>query len=137
MQGDGSGQGSSVRSWLLGVSSDDTAFSGPDAGRGEDATSSLVDTSNSEFWNELCGSQLARTLGVTDSSIPSLKRFDDWYFDFYPYLLPFVSAAGLKGRRVLEVGLGYGSLSQKVAEFGATYTGLTSLRGRSEWSTIA
>lgn len=97
---------------------------GPDDGRGEDATSSLVDTSNSEFWNELCGSQLARTLGVTDSSIPSLKRFDDWYFDFYPYLLPFVNAAGLKGRRVLEVGLGYGSLSQKVAEFGATYTGL-------------
>jgi cyclopropane fatty-acyl-phospholipid synthase-like methyltransferase len=34
------------------------------------------------------------------------------------------SAAGLKGRRVLEVGLGYGSLLQKVAEFGATYTGL-------------
>jgi SAM-dependent methyltransferase len=66
----------------------------------------------------------ARTLGVTDSSIPSLKRFDDWYFDFYPYLLPFVSAAGLKGSHVLEVGLSYGSLSQKVAEFGATYSGL-------------
>jgi SAM-dependent methyltransferase len=83
-----------------------------------------VDGLNSSFWNELCGSTLARTLGIKDSSIPSLKRFDDWYFDFYPYLLPFVSAAGLEGKRALEVGLGYGSLSQKIAKAGATYTGL-------------
>jgi SAM-dependent methyltransferase len=85
---------------------------------------SHVDGSNSEFWNELCGSTLARALGVKDSSATSLKRFDDWYFDFYPYLLPFVNAAGLGGKRALEVGLGYGSLSQKIAEAGANYTGL-------------
>ena len=84
----------------------------------------MIDSSNSEFWNELCGTTLARALGVKDSSATSLKRFDDWYFDFYPYLLPFVSAAGLAGKRALEVGLGYGSLSQKMAEAGATYTGL-------------
>ena len=83
-----------------------------------------MDQSNSQFWNELCGSALARTLGITDSSAASLKRFDDWYFDFYPYLLPFVNAADLRGKRALEVGLGYGSLSQKMAEAGATYTGL-------------
>ena len=85
---------------------------------------SSIDHSNSSFWNELCGSALARVLGITDASPQSLKRFDDWYFGFYPYLLPFVNASGLAGRRALEVGLGYGSLSQKVAEAGADYTGL-------------
>jgi ubiquinone/menaquinone biosynthesis C-methylase UbiE len=79
--------------------------------------------SNSLFWNELCGSGLAQTLGIKDSSPASLKRFDDWYFDFYPYLLPFVNG-DITGERVLEVGLGYGSLSQKIAEAGAIYTGL-------------
>jgi len=96
------------------------ADNGPDRGPAVSGT----DNSNSSFWNELCGSTLARTLGVKDSSPESLKRFDDWYFDFYSYLLPFVRAAGLQNRRVLEVGLGYGSLSQKIAEAGAAYTGL-------------
>src|SRR5262249_26451353 len=85
---------------------------------------STLTISNSEFWNELCGSTLARRLRITDSSPESLKRFDDWYFDFYPYLLPFVNSVGLAGKRALEVGLGYGSLSQKIAEAGAAYTGL-------------
>jgi ubiquinone/menaquinone biosynthesis C-methylase UbiE len=84
---------------------------------------------NSQFWNELCGSGLARTLGIKDSSPASLKRFDDWYFDFYPYLLPFVNAAHITGERVLEVGLGYGSLSQQIAEAGAIYTGLDIAEG--------
>src|SRR5579871_5807972 len=83
-----------------------------------------VGVANSAFWNELCGSTLARRLGIKDASPASLKLFDDWYFDFYPYLLPLVNAAGIPGRRVLEVGLGYGSLSQKIAEAGAVYTGL-------------
>jgi SAM-dependent methyltransferase len=83
-----------------------------------------TDVKNLEFWNELCGSGLARALGVTDSSPQSLKKFDDWYLDYYPYLLPFVNSAGLDRKRTLEVGLGYGSLSQKIAEAGAAYTGL-------------
>jgi ubiquinone/menaquinone biosynthesis C-methylase UbiE len=82
------------------------------------------DSVNSQFWNELCGSTLARSLGIKDSSPASLELFDDWYFDFYPYLLPFVNAADNNGKRVLEVGLGYGSLSQKIAETGASYIGL-------------
>jgi ubiquinone/menaquinone biosynthesis C-methylase UbiE len=83
-----------------------------------------LEQTNSEFWNELCGSSLARTLGIRDSSAASLELFDDWYFDFYPYLLPFVNAVSIPGKRVLEVGLGYGSLSQKIAEGGAVYSGL-------------
>lgn len=83
-----------------------------------------LDEANIAFWNELCGSQLAKVLGISDASPDSLRKFDDWYFDFYPYLLDHVALRDLKHSDVLEVGLGYGSLSQKLAECGARYTGL-------------
>jgi ubiquinone/menaquinone biosynthesis C-methylase UbiE len=83
-----------------------------------------VDDANSEFWTELCGSSLARVLGVKDASIKSLAKFDTWYFDFYSYLLPFVNLSACGGKRTLEVGLGYGSLSEQLAKSGANYTGL-------------
>jgi SAM-dependent methyltransferase len=79
---------------------------------------------NASYWNELCGSTLARHLGITDHSPESLARYDRWYFKFYRYLLPFLRLESLASKRVLEVGLGYGSLSQKIAEAGAIYTGL-------------
>lgn len=85
---------------------------------------SEITRKNMMFWNELCGSQLARSLGVEDASIPSLKRFDDWYFEFYPYLADHIPFGAIKGRRVLEVGLGYGTVSQRLAESGADYVGL-------------
>lgn len=83
-----------------------------------------IDNKNAEFWNELCGSQLARQLGITDDSPASLKRFDDWYFDFYPYLNDHIPFADLKGKKVLEVGLGYGTVAQRIASSGAHYHGL-------------
>jgi SAM-dependent methyltransferase len=78
---------------------------------------------NSEFWDELCGSQLAKTLGITDSSKASLKKFDDWYFDFYPYLFDHIPFHTFKGQKILEIGLGYGTVSQRLAEAGADYLG--------------
>jgi SAM-dependent methyltransferase len=83
-----------------------------------------VSEKNAQFWDELCGSQLARYLGITDSSPQSLKRFDDWYFNFYPYLDRHIEFGSLNGKKVLEVGLGYGTVSQKLAESGARYSGL-------------
>jgi SAM-dependent methyltransferase len=83
-----------------------------------------VSDKNAQFWDELCGSQLARYLGIVDSNPESLKRFDDWYFDFYPYLDRHIKFNSLSGKKVLEVGLGYGSVSQKLAESGALYNGL-------------
>ena len=50
-----------------------------------------IDGQNTEFWNTLCGSHLAKQLGVVDDTPPSLKRFDDWYYDFYPYLFTQLS----------------------------------------------
>jgi SAM-dependent methyltransferase len=83
-----------------------------------------IDEKNRRFWNELCGTQLAIELGVVDSSPASLKKFDDWFMAFYPYLTRHVPLGEFAGRKVLEVGLGYGTLSQKIAEAGADYHGL-------------
>jgi SAM-dependent methyltransferase len=91
--------------------------------------SAEISTKNSEFWDELCGSHLAKTLGIADSSIESLKRFDDWYFDFYPYLFDHIPFSNMKGKKVLEIGLGYGSVSQRLAESGVDYTGLDIAQG--------
>jgi len=89
-----------------------------------DQRQSEIDEANSAFWNELCGSHLATILGITDDGPESLKKFDDWFLDFYPYLFKHVPVHDWAGKRVLEVGLGYGTLSQKIAEAGADYLGL-------------
>ncbi len=83
-----------------------------------------VDLENSLFWNDLCGSYLAKDLGITDDSAASLKKYDDYYLNLYPYLLKHVPVETFKGKKVLEVGLGYGTLSQKIAENSAEYNGL-------------
>jgi SAM-dependent methyltransferase len=87
-------------------------------------SASRIDEKNIEFWDELCGTSQARQLGVIDSSPKSLARFDAWFFELYPYLFDHVRLHELVGRDVLEIGLGYGSLSQKIAESGARYVGL-------------
>ncbi|MEN5396099.1 class I SAM-dependent methyltransferase [Achromobacter xylosoxidans] len=83
-----------------------------------------VSEKNAAYWDEMCGSHLAKTLGITDSKPESLRRFDDWYFDYYPYLADHIRFDSLDGKHVLEVGLGYGSVSQRIAEAGARYQGL-------------
>jgi len=88
-----------------------------------------VSQKNAEFWDELCGSHLAKSLGITDSSVESLKKFDDWYYDFYPYLFDHIPFSNMKNKRVLEIGLGYGTVSQSLAEAGADYVGLDIAKG--------
>lgn len=83
-----------------------------------------VDAANAAFWDELCGSSFAIALGITDRKKESLDRFDRAYLDYYPYLLDRVPVASMSGRKVLEIGLGYGTLSQKIAAAGAEYHGL-------------
>jgi SAM-dependent methyltransferase len=83
-----------------------------------------IDQANRQFWEELCGNGLARSLGITDHSTASLRRFDDAYFGIYPYLLPIVQPERMQGARVLEIGLGYGTLGQKLAEASGEYFGL-------------
>ncbi len=81
-----------------------------------------LDDANADFWSELCGSYLARTVGVEDTSAESLARFDRAYLGMYPYLdryLPWHS-----GERLLEIGLGYGTVGKLLAERGLDYHGL-------------
>lgn len=83
-----------------------------------------VDQSNVAFWNELCGTSLAKSLGISDNAPASLKKFDDWYLDFYPYLVDHIPFTGVADQKVLEIELGYGTVAQKLMEAGAQYHGL-------------
>lgn len=83
-----------------------------------------ISKDNSTFWDELCGTQLAKTLGVTDDSVASLKKFDEWYLQFYPYLKHYLDLRNMSDKKVLEIGLGYGTIAQILAASSADYTGL-------------
>lgn len=86
--------------------------------------SAELDARNREFWDELCGSWLARQLGLVGRDRETLDAFDRAYFAFYPYLLGYVDRFQLAGARVLEVGLGHGSLGEAIVGRGAEYHGL-------------
>jgi hypothetical protein len=62
-----------------------------------------TDVKNAAFWNELCGSGLARSLGITESTPESLRKFDEAYMAMYPYLSRYVTEEELAGKRVLEI----------------------------------
>lgn len=87
------------------------------------------DSRNQEFWDELCGTQMAQELGLQGHTSSELVRFDDCYLAYYPYLLPFLDRVEVSGLSILEIGLGYGTVGQKLAERGARYTGLDIARG--------
>ena len=79
-----------------------------------------IDASNVRFWEELCGSSIARSLGITTVDNDALRRFDEAYLGFYPYLWNYLSREP-KGRRVLEIGLGFGTVGHILASGGASY----------------
>jgi SAM-dependent methyltransferase len=87
-------------------------------------TQSTIDIENAEFWDELCGTEFARRVGVTDSSPESLARFDRAYLDYYPYLDRYLPDESEVDKRVLEVGLGYGTVGELLACRGLDYRGL-------------
>ena len=70
-----------------------------------------------------------RRSASNDASAESLARFDRAYMDLYPYLeryLPWRS-----GERMLEIGLGYGTVGACWSGAGSTTTGSISRRARS------
>lgn len=83
-----------------------------------------IDQKNSQFWDELCGSQLARSRGIIGRDHEALQSFDQVYLVLYPYLLDYVPVRDFSGGKVLEIGLGYGTLSQQIAQHCAEYRGL-------------
>ena len=88
-----------------------------------------IDHRNSAFWDELCGTSLAKTLGIHDMSAASLEKFDRYYMDLYPYLGRYLRLDDLRGRSVLEIGIGYGTVSQKLAGVAGRYQGLDIANG--------
>ena len=87
------------------------------------ASQGAIDAGNARFWDELCGSALARSLGIADASPESLRRFDDAYMGHYPYLAGYLDRLRA-GEPALEIGLGYGTLSSALMARGADYHGV-------------
>jgi SAM-dependent methyltransferase len=83
-----------------------------------------VDERNRSFWDELCGSGLAGSLGITEITPTSVERFDRAYLDFYPYLVRYLDGLPVEGRDTLEIGLGFGTVGQVLAARGARYHGV-------------
>lgn len=83
-----------------------------------------IDEKNAFFWNEICGESLARSLGINEFTVENLKEFDKRYFQLYPYLKNYIFLEGIADKKVLEIGLGFGTLGQYLAESGADYYGL-------------
>jgi hypothetical protein len=84
-----------------------------------------TDLANETFWDEPCGESHFKSLGFE-----SLSQFDDWFFDYkYPYLRKVIPFNSFAGKKILEVGLGYGSVSQKIMESGAVFYGLDLAKG--------
>jgi SAM-dependent methyltransferase len=84
---------------------------------------SAIDQRNRAFWDELCGSGLAHSLGITEITPASVARFDEAYMAYYPYLARYLAALPAEGREVLEIGLGFGTVGQILAAGGARYHG--------------
>lgn len=88
-----------------------------------------IGTQNAQFWNELCGTNLARSLNIRDHSPESLRRYDEAYLRMYPYLENDLRLGQLGDRHVLEIGLGYGTVGQLLASMGCHYYGMDIAEG--------
>ena len=84
-----------------------------------------VSQRNAEFWDVSSADPTWRaSSGSANASPGELARFDAAYLALYPCLLGYFPREHLEGRQVLEVGLGYGTLSEALARMGADYHGL-------------
>lgn len=75
-----------------------------------------LSAANSAYWSDLCGSRAAAKLGIQAGSEEGIELFDRWFFKFYPYLddETFIPWSALSALRVLEIGLGYGSVTRRL-----------------------
>ena len=82
-----------------------------------------VSQENKRFWAEKCGTQLASSLGLKSTEEFELNKFDQVYFDIYPYLKGYVEPHIGSDKTVAEIGLGYGSLSEFLISQSRKYVG--------------
>lgn len=79
---------------------------------------------NMAFWNQWCQSYVSGDVVLSEITPASLARYDRAYMRYYPYLLRRIRPEEMAGKRVLEIGVGFGALGQKIAEAGADYLGM-------------
>lgn len=90
----------------------------------ETSNISEVGSANKKFWDEPCGTNSYNALGFN-----SKQDFDYWFFNFYSYLEEFIPFDSIKGKKVLEVGLGMGSVSERLGREGAEFYGMDIAEG--------
>ena len=81
-------------------------------------------SNKTNFWDQLCGTILMKKLNIKHVDKNSLKLFDSAFFELYPYLIDVLRPEQFKGKSVLEIGLGYGTIGQFLSENAMSYTGL-------------
>lgn len=79
---------------------------------------------NAEFWNDICGSHAALVNGFDISTRFGVEQFDNWYFEFYPYLRKYLSIENIQSMDVVEVGLGLGTVARFLGSRCRNYTGI-------------
>lgn len=82
-----------------------------------------VAADNAEYWDFICGSSAAKMLQIKNITPNELLRFDEWYFNFYPYLKKFLARNVPKDSPTLEIGLGYGTVSEWLGKRQKLYVG--------------
>lgn len=92
-------------------------------------SSTEADKKNPLFWNELCGTHFFKSLGLKEVNKESLDIFDKAYFDYYPYLKSYLNIQNLERKDVLEIGLGFGTVSEYLAINSKNYIGLDYSKG--------
>ena len=71
---------------------------------------------NSIYWNEPCGIVQADRMNLSIQQNEDFKEYDEWYLEFYPYLLPYLEKLDLKNKVCLEIGIGMGTISRVLAK---------------------
>jgi ubiquinone/menaquinone biosynthesis C-methylase UbiE len=85
---------------------------------------------NQPFWDELCGTHMFQSLGLKEVNKETVKIFDEHYFKYYEYLKKdYIDVPSLKNKKVLEIGLGFGTVAGLLADNSKEYTGLDYSRG--------
>lgn len=82
-----------------------------------------VAADNAEYWDFICGSSAAKMLQIKNVTPNELLRFDEWYLNFYPYLKKFLARNVPKDSPTLEIGLGYGTVSEWLGKRQKLYVG--------------
>jgi hypothetical protein len=86
-----------------------------------------LDAANAAFWDELCGTGLARQLRIDVIDDESLRRFDDAYMAKYPYLWRYLELARSVVSESSRLGLASGRWASFLPAPGPSTTGWTLL----------